>query len=358
MSWWVIEPRDPLMVRDGRPFGLDSDGARSLDFPPPSAVAGTLRSRIWDRRARAGRAMDPATARAIAVRGPLLCSILPRPRLWAPAPRDAVVIDGRRYRVGPGTPWPEGMSDLPAGLRPVEPAVPLPDAKGGSTAGFWSGEALRAWLEAPPEVSPAPGEDDLRPPLAHERRTHVAIAPATDTGADGKLFQTDGLLFQRLRGSGEGARLVDFEQSGLLLHCAEADLEPGLITLGGERRLSALRREGGDPTWPAPALSGGRARVVLLIPAIFAEGAVPARIGGARVVAAAVPRGAWISGWDLRAGGPKKSRRLAPAGSVYWVELQGLDPVEWAARVHFHEVSSDQQDGRDGFGLAAVGVWA
>lgn len=131
-----------------------------------------------------------------------------------------------------------------------------------------------------------------------------------------------------------------------------------MIPLGGERRLSALRRDGFDPTWPVPALADGRARVVLLTPAVFAEGAVPARIGGARVVAAAVPRGAWISGWDLRAGGPKKSRRLAPAGSVYWVELEDLDPSEWAARVQFREVSTDEQDRRDGFGLAVVGVWA
>lgn len=46
MSWFLLEPRDPLMVRDGRPFGLDTDGARSLDFPPCSVTAGALRTRV------------------------------------------------------------------------------------------------------------------------------------------------------------------------------------------------------------------------------------------------------------------------------------------------------------------------
>jgi CRISPR-associated protein Cmr3 len=122
--------------------------------------------------------------------------------------------------------------------------------------------------------------------------------------------------------------------------------------------LSAL--EGERPDWPAPNISA-RARVLLLTPALFAEGAVPGEIAGARVIAAAVGRPQTISGWDMAAGGPKPTRRMAPAGSVYWVDLSGMSEMrrsDWCAAVHFQSVCSDEQDNLDGFGLAVVGVSA
>jgi hypothetical protein len=41
----LIEPRDPAIFRDARPFetGL---GARTLSWPNPSAVIGTIRTRL------------------------------------------------------------------------------------------------------------------------------------------------------------------------------------------------------------------------------------------------------------------------------------------------------------------------
>ena len=44
MSIWIIEPHDPLIFRDGRPFG-PTPGARafSLPFPFPSTLAGVVR---------------------------------------------------------------------------------------------------------------------------------------------------------------------------------------------------------------------------------------------------------------------------------------------------------------------------
>ncbi len=351
MSWYTLEPRDPLMVRDGRPFGLDTDGARSLDFPPPSVTAGAVRTRLWRARAATGAPLTETSAKAIAVRGPLLCSLDPEHTLWLPRPLDAVQVEGTRFRLQPGQAWEPGTSSLPRALRPIEPAVALPKGKVNPASAFWSRSLLQSWLADPPASSDAPQATATRPTLVHERRTHLAIDPDTRTGEDGKLYQTDGLVFRR----GDGAQT---ERLALMLSCAEPDLAPGLVTLGGERRLSILGRSTNDPRWPAPAITGTRARVILLTPAVFDEGAIPATIGGARVVAAAVGRGSWLSGWDMKAGGPKKSRRLAPVGSVYWVELGMLDPSSWVKHVHFQEISSNEQDRRDGFGLAAVGVWA
>ena len=76
MLTWIIEPRDPLIVRDGRPFG-PTPGARaaSLSFPFPSTTTGVVRT-------RAGLGPDGKfdtaqieRVKQIAVRGPLLVEL-------------------------------------------------------------------------------------------------------------------------------------------------------------------------------------------------------------------------------------------------------------------------------------------
>lgn len=47
MTLWLVEPRDPLIVREGRPFGPDAGAsATTLPFPFPSTIAGGIRSRF------------------------------------------------------------------------------------------------------------------------------------------------------------------------------------------------------------------------------------------------------------------------------------------------------------------------
>src|SRR6266446_9986611 len=78
MAIWIIEPRDPLIVRDGRPFGPDP-GARatSLPFPFPSTTTGGVRTRaglndrgIFD---LAGKQLEDL--KQLSVRGPLLVQL-------------------------------------------------------------------------------------------------------------------------------------------------------------------------------------------------------------------------------------------------------------------------------------------
>jgi len=101
---------------------------------------------------------------------------------------------------------------------------------------------------------------------------------------------------------------------------------------------------------------------VLLTPGLFKEGAFPVAVLGARVVAGVVPRPETITGFDLslgedgRARGPKPTRRAVAAGSVFWVDLSGVDVAEWLGKVWWHAISDEEQDRRDGFGLAVVGV--
>jgi CRISPR-associated protein Cmr3 len=122
-------------------------------------------------------------------------------------------------------------------------------------------------------------------------------------------------------------------------------------------------------------LATRRARLILLTPAVFAKGAVPAWSGQpwppsgpitATVHAASVPRPAVVSGWDLAAknesgvpGRPKPTRRLAVAGSVYFLKLRGTeeDLRRWCDETWLACVSDGEQDRRDGFGLAVLGTW-
>ena len=120
-------------------------------------------------------------------------------------------------------------------------------------------------------------------------------------------------------------------------------------------------------------------RMVLATPAIFSDGWKPGwlRVGqksGApdcwpnglklKLVSACIDRWKPISGWSLEDGrhgskpGPKPIRRLVPAGSVYFFEIEGDgDATTLAKNLWLKSVCDDEQDRRDGFGLALWGIW-
>lgn len=84
MQTWLIEPRDPLIVRDGRPFSADIAGARatSLDFPFPSTTTGGVRTRqglasggFANRPPEEVQELIRQLKDEIAVRGPLLVEL-------------------------------------------------------------------------------------------------------------------------------------------------------------------------------------------------------------------------------------------------------------------------------------------
>jgi CRISPR-associated protein Cmr3 len=394
VSVWLIEPRDPLVARDGRPATIGG-ALRTVGFPFPSAVAGAVRTRLAGGAGSfALTAGEIAELLAIEVSGPLLAELAAegdQVSAWfAPAPGDAQLAAAangscslRRLRPGP----------LAAGQAVDALGELLPVAADGSPVdvkppldppAFWRWEAFETWL-AEPRDRPAVAREDLGlPALLREHRSHVAIQPGERVGLDGMLFSTLGLRF--LAGAGE-ARLSP-RRLALAVRCAggavsgrRLALAPALAPLGGERRLARWRPA--DPGWPhlPPAVrdrvrSSGRARLILLTPALFSGGSLPGWSGRgwwdevavhATVRAACVGRPEVVSGWDLAAdngpgkpkGRPKPTRRLAPAGSVYFVELDGEpeDRARWCEAVWLRPVSDGVQDRRDGFGLAAVGTW-
>src|SRR5579883_1461241 len=100
MSAWIIEPREPVMVRDGRPFDPQPGVvAATLPFPFPSTTAGAARhlAGCTDGVFTVPQA-DLAELLTIQVRGPLLAEETDDQtwRLLVPAPADALLLEHDR----------------------------------------------------------------------------------------------------------------------------------------------------------------------------------------------------------------------------------------------------------------------
>ena len=97
MTTWIIEPRDPLIVRDGRPFNFQPGVlAHTLPFPFPSTTAGAARNRAGKNTEGVFNVpkTDLNTLRAIKVRGPLLAELGTEGEVHplVPAPGDALLL--------------------------------------------------------------------------------------------------------------------------------------------------------------------------------------------------------------------------------------------------------------------------
>lgn len=367
--WLRLRGRDPLLFRDGRPFGneLGALTARTLALPAPGTLAGFVRTRAGEAAGWSWNEESAARARQLAIAGPLL-------EQWGnpvlPAPADALIWEAEEneargeppgLRLMPLRPasLPAGAGcDLPAGLRPLRPEAERKPAEG---CRYWPADRLLEWLadETGRNTSAPPRIDG--PPI--EERAHVAVQAATRAAAEGQLFTTQGLAFG---------------EEWSLLARVPADLPPlaGLAPFGGEGRLATVEElERFDPLPCPPALTetlrqAAWVRMLLVTPGCFAGGWKPGwldeRLAGSppgapevslRLAAAAVPRREAVSGWDYAKRRPKPTRWLAPAGSVYFFEVTGGTPAALAGEAWLAPVSDADQDRRDGYGLALWGGW-
>ena len=373
MKLLTISPRDTALFRDARPFDGQA-GAVSMPLPWPSAVAGLVRTHSFPFEGGSWQG-TPDEARKIEVRGPWLVALDDEGKVvehFVPAPADVLFYpdpgDTSRWTMRQLTPiLRDGLlcSDQPevGGRRliPVTFREEPADAPGKPARGpaYWSWATMRDWLQAPSAARRLDASDreqlGVDTPAAEER-VHVGIDPSTRTAQDGVLFTTSMRRFVQptttgLRRLAVAASVEDRAAS----HLRE------VVHLGGERRSSfaTVHEDAGPPEAPALPEGTTRLRVVLVTPGLFADGWRPdeAQLGGGRLVGAAVGRPEAVSGWDMAAGGPRPSRRMAPAGSVYWVSFDdAAAAAEWASAMHFRSISSDEQDRRDGFGLVIVGV--
>lgn len=388
---WIIEPRDSFIARDGRPFGVGVS-ATTLPFPFPSTTTGGVRT-------RAGLANGGFVGTAeqkeklvkqvkeITVSGALLVELNEQGEIenWLMhSPADALLSqnndDKGKVEIKKLVPLeanecktnleqaPHMEDDLaPVGLAKFDPNKPFDKAPR-----FWRWDYFKEWLMDSREI---PAVIDPKT-LGHngaitETRTHVAIDPTTWTSPKGQLFQTRGLEFTH---SNE-LKIGFAERLALAVnvkdHQLTQQMQEGLAPLGGERRIVGWRASKKQlPNDCLGSIQGKvvkdkACRVVLLTPACFTQGSRPTWLLSEQhnvkveLKAIANARAQVISGWDLDLRRPKPTRRLAPAGSVYFLKLVGevASIKTWIEKIWMQPVSDENQDRRDGFGLAAVGVW-
>lgn len=391
MEAWQITPRDGLILSDGRPFQTGLAAPRSLPIPHPQTVAGlitTQRGRSADGRFELGEREARALRKEVKVIGPLLTEQSSEgPLLLAPAPLDCVWSQGEEgssqasaHRLTPVSSIERGSVPMTS-LGAYHLATPRPELGRGkplSGPSYWRWETLMSWL-AGESLAPAPIQsrsvvDEARfvSALPTTTRFHVSLERGLRSAKDGHLFVTNHVNYQQLsRGEGGTRRPVQRALT-MWVEAHERALEEGVVHLGGETRLSSLTRSTAQrPSLPETVASSIQAqtgslervvRVTLLTPAAFELGSTPSWLLHAgpeqrhELLAWVTGRPQAASGWDLASKGPKPHRRLAPAGSSYWLRLaEGTDPVEWA-RAHFMSAISDKASDRNtGYGLCVTG---
>ncbi|PZA07711.1 MULTISPECIES: type III-B CRISPR module-associated protein Cmr3 [unclassified Meiothermus] len=370
-----IHALSPLLFRDGRPFSA-ADGtetaAQSLPLPLPSTLAGFVRTQVGLAAGMGFSHQELQNLHGLQVCGPLLAR---GGEILLPAPRDAVIYkEGEKpqlMKLRPFSP-PEGAGcDLPGGLLPLEVTQ---DVKPESGYNFWTAGEMERWL-LDEEVLPA----EKISGLPSETRVHVAMDPAKGKAREGQLFS---VAYRPLE-TGKGPE--DYRPASLRVRLSLSNgWTPARIGyLGGERRPVAVEvKEGLSEYWYdcpeglkkrfAGLGKGARVRLVLATPALFEGGWRPGWVEKSgtgelhlprglskvrlRLVAAAVGRREPVSGWSLRAKQPKAVRWMVPAGSVYFFEVLEGNPAD-LLESWLRPVSDDEQDRKDGFGLALWGVW-
>lgn len=382
MELWIIEPRDPLIARDGRPFGpYPGARARPLNFPFPSTIAGGLRTRAGQDETGRFEAKNIPAIKQIGIRGPLLVEVDDQEQLrWlVPAPADALLL-GRegekgiyRHRLVP-LEIGDACCNLPAELSwPVGLAIPSPNKPHKAAPRFWHWCKFADWLSAPPSQP----EQIEAAELGHngpgkEWRMHVAIDPNSFTGAEGALFATGGLEFWH-RPASEKWHLSEVKRLALAAQVRNLNgltIDERLAPLGGERRTMRWWKSGEKlpelDGLPEQIAEAGHCRLILLTPARFGKGWLPTWLlqqhfgVTPKLKAAVVGKPQTVSGWDFEKGSPKPTQRLVPAGSVYFMSL-GTDKAaiqQWVKEMWLANVSDNEEDRRAGFGLAALGVWS
>lgn len=384
-----IKPLDPVMIRDGRPFGKTPGiRAHSLNSVTPGTLAGTLRTLLGKLETGNGqRVKDSYTklAENIEVLGPIL---MRDDRLFFPMPLDLDIYEltddeSEKNKIHMSVRRPRQPSDeavktegflgtgkiglhedilwpvsMPRGawksLRKV-PAYISADWMirwlcGDISQEEWERE-LQQWADF--ENKSGNSHPHFMDVLEKEIRDHTEIDDSSGTARDKKLFSTEAIVFPP-----EVSMIAQMKISD------EFDIPGSIQTIhpiGGERRLASFEEMSGEALvnriWQCPesvieavnkAVDNASdknkiyLRMVLTTPAYFSKGWLPGWLNEQlkssfdrfpnmelQLRWACVPRWEGISGWSYRHQEPKAVRRMVPAGSVYFFEVINGDPVEF-----------------------------
>lgn len=331
-----LEPLDVLFLRGNKLFGDPGSFGESLVPPWPSVAAGALRSRMladarldWSAARRQQPVAEHPTLGTPQRPGSFALTAFELARragdgkielLIAP-PADLVVTEDDQ-----GSPQAEAMQPHAVALQSSallpRLAVLAEQERRKPASGFWLSQ--RGWAKYLAGQTPA-GADLVKSSelWALDYRVGIGLDPAQRRAADGKLFSMQAVAM--CRGVGFVAVVTGAELPAR-----------GMVRLGGDGRAAALTAV--DVQLPEPDYASiaraGRCRLVLTTPGIFERGWLPTGASApsnegarfelhgvrGRIVCAAVPRAEVVSGWDLARWQPKPAQRVAPTGSVYWID--------------------------------------
>jgi CRISPR-associated protein Cmr3 len=373
MSNAFIEALDVLTLRGNRLFGDPGSWGEAQMPPPPSVLAGALRSHLL--------ACDGADFTAFAD------GCHAHPLLGTPAQPGAFVLAdctlARRTADAVQTlhPLPADLLAVGAGVQALRPLAPplagswalprvpvLAQGQRSKTAGgrWLSAQGLRRWMAG---ELPQPGDlVDAASLWSEEPRVGVALDAASGRADDGKLFSLQAIAMH--------------PGVGFAVRVPATPLPAGVLRLGGDGR--GARIEPLDIAWPEPdwdaIAAAGRARLLLTSPGLFASGWLPTGAGEAdatqgacfelhgvraRIVCAALARAQTVSGFDLASRHPKPAQRAVPAGAVYW--LADLQATPQALRKlaeqglwpeNADDPGMDRARRAEGYNRCSFGAWA
>lgn len=393
VTYLTITAHDPLIARDSRPFGLGIR-MKSLDWLYPSVLAGAFRTMLGNAKDCNFDNEAIKALKRISISGPLPFW---QGKIYLPAPKDILVKEENRERehnafaIRPvnidSDEWKDCSCNLPPGglLPAMLPESVKDEFKPAKIPSLWSLETMKKWLinakgegfESPPDPEKIAGNADFLNLPQKEPRTHVKIDPTLGTAEDTQLFETIGLDFS-IKGEVDSIGLAArVENEGEFVDLSLTKIDP-FNTIGGERRLASWKAYETHEVWNFPSdlaseFTGKKMRMVLATPAIFSDGWKPGWLEGwpegkspsywpkglkLKLISACIDRWKPISGWSLEKRGPKPIRRLVPAGSVYFFEIDGdVDAATLAKSLWLKSVCDEEQDRLDGFGLALWGIW-
>jgi CRISPR-associated protein Cmr3 len=389
-----LMPHDVLFFRDGKPSSRGADHYLRSLFPPyPSTLYGAVRTRrlldagvrleglngaTWSGRLGSLEAELGSWGGfgALEVRGPWMVR---GTEPLVPAPADLAIVLGQderperadetprigtvgRFRPGgaEGRSWSHPLAllfpFLPEGdgWRPWEPAGAAEEPRSAAGEWFLTPQGLAAWRRGGvPKTADFVHRRDL---WLDEPRTGLGLHADRRSSATGLLYTFGFVRVERQVGIGFEARNTELR-------------EEGIVRLGGEGRTAAL--ETGAPFPAGGSQSAERFSLCFATPALSATGGYPpgfaldakGQVRGmlagheCRLVAAVLPRFAFIGGWDLAARRPKPLRRAIPPGSVFLFEREDGGPVPLSdldGRC-FSDFTEDHL-ARQGFGLAVTGI--
>lgn len=377
LAWRFIEPLDVLFLRGNQSFGDPGSYGQSVMPPWPSVAAGAIRSRIL---------ADDAVDLAAFARGDAPHDSLGTPadpgsfvlrafhvarrtgdqmELLIAPPADLVITSdeadtkkAHAQALKPTAHHPQLATSSPLPLLPVLAEA----ARRKSASGWWLTQA--GWQTYLRGETPASSDLVHAQNLwAMDERVGVGLAADTRSAEDGRLFTNQAVAVKPGIGfvaAVSGAAVPD----------------GGLLRLGGDGRAASIRPAA--IKWPEADYDAiareGRCRLVLTSPGLFALGWLPNGctqdesgtlrfdlhgVQG-RLVAASVARSETVSGWDLARRQPKPAQRIAPTGSVYWLDEVSATPDalrKLAAHALWRQPCEDPARHAEGFNRLALANW-